>query len=241
MKVLIDERGRKYLVEGRELHTKQGIVRIEDDAHRASSHLGHSFVVLDPDIVDIYEKMPRAGSFMLKKDIALILACLGVGSGMTVVDAGAGSGALAIFLGNVVGPGGRVVTYERNRDFAERAERNLGLAGLQGVVEVRVRDVLDDGFDEPDSSADAVTLDMKESWKMISEAKRVLRRGGRTAIYTVYVEHARAAHEALLKEGFAEVRTIETATREMEFRRQGSRPKTGRVGHSGYLTFGRKV
>ena len=184
--------------------------------------------------------MPRAGSFMLKKDIGLVLAHLGIGCGDMVVDAGAGSGGLSIFMGNIVGPDGSVKTYEKNPDFAEIARKNVENAGLSDIVKVKVKDVFY-GFDEPNGSVDAVTLDMQEAWKMIGEAKRVLKRGGRICAYTVYVEHAKDVHNALLEKGFFDVETVEAFTREMEFRAQGSRPKTSRAGHSGYLAFGRKV
>jgi tRNA (adenine57-N1/adenine58-N1)-methyltransferase len=196
MKMLIDERGRKYLVEGKEMQSDLGVVILEDGEETAKSHLGHTFAILDPDLVDIYEKMPRSGSFMLKKDIGLILANLGLGTGDIVLDAGAGSAALALFAGSAVGPTGRVITYEKNRAFAEIARKNIEMAGLEGVVVVRNKDVLD-GFDEEDGSADAVTLDMHEAWKLADEAKRVLKKGGRTVIYTLYMEHARKAHETI--------------------------------------------
>lgn len=240
MKVLIDERGRKFLVEGKEFHTDRGLVKIGPGNETATSHLGHRFIVLDPDILDIYEKMPRAGSFMLKKDIGLFLAYLGLGSGDVVVDAGTGTGSLALFMGNVICCEGRVVTYEKNPEFAEVARKNVEKAGLNDLVVVKVKDALD-GFDEADSSVDAVTLDMKEAWKMIDEAKRILFRGGRLAVYTPYIEHAKKVHFKLVSAGFTEIKTIESMQREIEFKSQGTRPMTSRVGHSGYLTFARKT
>jgi tRNA (adenine57-N1/adenine58-N1)-methyltransferase len=240
MKVLIDEKGRKFLVEGRELHTDRGLVKIEPGKGTATSHLDHKFVVLDPDILDIYEKMPRAGSFMLKKDIGLVLAYLGLGSGDIVVDAGTGSGGLALFMGNVIGNEGRVVTYEKNPEFAEVARKNIERAGLEGIIEVKVKDAFF-GFDEADSSVKAVTLDMPQAWKIIDEAKRILTRGGRIAVYTPYIEHAKKVHINLVQAGFTEIKTIESLEREIEFKTQGTRPMTSRVGHSGYLTFARKT
>ncbi len=239
-KILISEKGRKFLVKGSDFHSNLGHVEIEDGAETVASHLGHRFAVLDPDIIDIYEKMPRAGSFMLKKDMALIIGCLGVGTGAVVVDAGSGSGALAIFLGNVVGESGRVSTYERNPDFSVVAEGNVETAGLSRIVTVGVCDVLE-GFTEDSKSVDFVTLDLNEAWKTLEDAKRILKRGGRIAVYNPYIEHARLVHNRLVELGFKEIQTLESVIREMEFRPQGTRPKTSRVGHSGYITFARKV
>ncbi|GBE18281.1 tRNA (adenine(58)-N(1))-methyltransferase TrmI [archaeon BMS3Abin16] len=239
-KILISEKGRKFLVKGAEFHSNHGRVDIEEGEESVESHLGHRFAVLDPDLIDIYEKMPRAGSYMLKKDMGMILGYLGVGTGAVVVDAGTGSGALAIFLGNVAGTSGRVYSYEHKPEFAAVAEENVKTAGLGDVVSVGVRDVLE-GFREDTGTVDFVTLDLNEAWKTLEEARRILRRGGRIAIYNPYIEHARLVHNRLVELGFMEIQTLESVTREMEFRVQGTRPKTSRVGHSGYLTFARKV
>jgi tRNA (adenine57-N1/adenine58-N1)-methyltransferase len=143
-------------------------------------------------------------------------------------------------LGNVVGSSGKIVTYEKNPEFAEIAKSNFLMAGLGGVIEVRARDVKE-GFEEEGESVDAVTLDMFEAWKVVEEASRILRIGGKIGVYSPYIEQAKEVHLELLKNGFTEVKTIESTIREIEFRKQGTRPKTSRVGHSGYLTFGRKA
>ena len=45
--------------------------------------------------------------------------------GMTVVEAGAGSGALSIALLQALAPGGRLHAFERRPDFADQARRNV--------------------------------------------------------------------------------------------------------------------
>lgn len=239
MKLLVDEKGKKYLTDGEELHTDKGVVSLKGKRHgeKAKSHLGHDFTVIDPRIVDLYEKMQRAGSLMLKKDIGPILAYTGLGDGDVVVDAGAGSGGLAIFLGNVVRPNGRVYTYEKNEEFARIAEKNIEDAGLKDIVVVKVKDIKE-GMDE---KADVITLDMEEAWEVIPHAKEALGVGGVIAVYNPYIEHAKRVALELKKHGFKLIKTIECIEREIEFRRQGTRPKTRMVGHTGYLTFGRKI
>lgn len=238
MLLLIDEKGRKYLTGEDELHTKYGVVDLKEvrPGGTVTSHLGHIFTVLEPGIVDLYEKMPRAGSYMLKKDLGLILAYTGVGTGDVVVDAGTGTGALAMFLGNVVSPTGRVYSYEIREDFARLARENIQRAGLSEYVEVLNRDIAE-GIDV---EASLVTLDMDRPWRAVPAASRALRPGGFIAVYTPYVEQARRVREALKEAGFKAAETVELIQRGMDFRAQGTRPKTARVGHTGYLTFARK-
>ena len=239
MKVLIDEKGRKYLVDGDEFHTNKGVVDLKDAKHGdiVKTHLGSKLHVLDTRILDIYEKMPRAGSFMLKKDIGLIIANTGLSTGDIVVDAGTGSAGLAIFMGNVVKPNGRVYSYEKNDDASRIAKKNIEIAGLSEIVEVQTKDIREGIAIE----ANVITLDMIEAWEVIPSAKGALKTGGFIAIYNPYIEHASKVVSALKKEGFKQIKTIECIEREIEFRKQGTRPKTRMIGHTGYLTFARKL
>ena len=238
MKLLIDKKGRKHLVDGEKFQTDLGVVNLKNATGQVvKSHLGHEFYVLNPRIVDIYEKMPRSGSFILKKDLGLILAYTGIGSGDIVVDAGTGSAALALFLANIVKPSGRVYTYEVNEKFAEIARKNIEKAGLSEYIELKVKDVAN-GIDEKE--VDLITLDLEEPWRVFTHAKNALKQGGFIAIYTPYIEHAKRAVKALRKESFKGIKTLELLERELEFKEKGTRPKTRMLGHTAYITFARK-
>lgn len=237
MKLLIDRRGNKRLCEGDVVHTDLGVVDLTKAVNgRVESHLGHKFWVLEPRVLDIYEKMPRAGSLILKKDLGAIIANTGVGTGDIVVDAGAGSGGTAIILGWIVMPSGRVYTYEKREKHAEIAKKNIDIAGLGDYVEVKLR-AIEEGIEE---NPDVITLDLPEPWIIAQNAYDVLKRGGSIAVYNPYVEQARKGHLALREAGFKEVRTIEILEREIEVKSVGTRPRTRMLGHTAYLTFARK-
>ncbi len=238
MKLLIDPKGRKYLVDAEEFHTRYGIVRISEAMDgRVKSHLGHEFSLLEPKLVDLYEKMPRAGSIVLKKDLGTILAYTGVGTGDIVVDAGAGSGALALYLANLVRPTGKVYSYEIREEHARIAGENLARAGLAAFAEIKLKDIRE-GIDEKD--VDLVTLDLPDPWNVAGHAYAALKRGGFMVSYTPYVEQTRKAAEALKAAGFMDVKSLEILERELEIKDVGCRPKTRTIGHTAYLTFGRK-
>jgi tRNA (adenine57-N1/adenine58-N1)-methyltransferase len=238
MRILVDGRGKKRLVEeGEEVHTDRGVVSLGSQASgRVRSHLGEAFVFFEPRLVDLYERMPRAGSFLLKKDLGAILAYTGIGTGDRVVDAGTGTGSMALYLAHLVRPTGKVFTYEVQEEIAEVARGNLSRSGLEEYVELRVQDVAE-GMER---DVDVVVLDLAQPWKVFPEAHAALRPGGFLCVYTPYVEGARRAVEALSAGGFREIRTLEILEREMEFRSQGTRPKTRMIGHTAYLTFARR-
>lgn len=71
--------------------------------------------------------------------IAIMMESLDLEEGQRVLEIGTGSGYNAALLAEVVGRGGRVVSIERIRGLAERAEGNLRKTGY-GWVEVIVAD-----------------------------------------------------------------------------------------------------
>ncbi|MEM2874764.1 MAG: tRNA (adenine-N1)-methyltransferase [Candidatus Hadarchaeales archaeon] len=243
--VLIDVRGKKYLTraERRKLQTSQGVVDLEaaigaEPGARIRSHLGREFVVLPPSATDYLQKLRRVPQIMLPKDAAQIVANTGVGPGSMVVDAGAGSGALAIFIGNLVRPDGRVVSYEIREDFARVAEENVKMAGLDGVVTVKLKDIYS-GIDEKD--LDLVTIDLPSPELVLPHAERSLKPGGYLAVFAPCVEHLQRFYRAAADFRFTELRTIECLVRDILVTEKGTRPGSRMIAHTGYLTFARRV
>lgn len=243
--ILFDERGKKYLVkvERRELHTNLGVVDLGSAigkkwGERIKSHLGKEFVLIKPRVHDYLQKMRRLPQIILPKDAGQIVAFTGLSPGDVVVDAGVGSGALAIFLGNVVKPNGRVISYEIREEFAKVAKENIELAGLEGVVSVKLKDIRQ-GIDERE--VDLVTLDLPHPEQVLPHAKEALKPGGYLAVYSPCIEPVQRLWAELPKYGFTSCSTIECLVREFEVKPGATRPKSRMIGHTGYLTFARRV
>jgi len=243
--VLIDEEGRKYLVQvgERKLHTKLGVVDLaevigREPGTRVKSHLGKEFIVFRPSIVDYLQKLRRVPQIMLPKDAGQIAAYTGVGPGSLVVDAGAGSGALAIFLGNLVRPNGWVVSYEVREDFAKIAEENIRMAGLNDIVRVKNKDIYQ-GIDERE--LDLITLDLPQPELVLPHAQQALKPGGYLAAFTPCVEHLQRLYREFPKFNFTDIKTIECLVRDIEASYNCTRPSTRMIAHTGYLTFARRA
>lgn len=243
--LLIDGEGRKYLVQAgkRKLHTKLGVVDLseaigKEPGTKIKSHLGKDFIVLQPLVIDYLQKLRRVPQIMLPKDAGQIVAHTGIGPGSYVVDAGVGSGSLAIFLGNLVRPNGWVVGYEVREDFAKIAEENIRTAGLGDIVRVKVKDIYQ-GIDERE--LDLITLDLPQPELALPHAQRSLKPGGHLAAFTPCVEHLQRLYREFLNLSFTNIRTIECIVRDMEVRENCTRPSTRMISHTGYLTFARRV
>ena len=189
-----------------------------------------------------YRKLKRGPQVVLPKDAGLIAAFTGVGAGDRVVDVGAGSGWLAVFLGNIVGKEGKVYSYESREDFAGLAERNVKKAGFESVIEI-IRKDAGSGIEQKD--VDLVTLDCADSDKLLPQAFETLRKGGACVGYLPHVEQVKqfvfAAQEAGGNgAGFAVERVIEGIVRDWLVRDRGCRPENTGLTHTGFLVFLRK-
>jgi arsenite methyltransferase len=104
--------------------------------------------------------------------------------GEFVLDLGCGAGIDTLLAASEVGPAGRVVGLDMTPEMVDRARRNAAVAGF-GHVEIHAG--LIEELPLPDESVDVVisngvlNLSTRKS-RVLAEALRVLRPGGRVAI-----------------------------------------------------------
>lgn len=242
--ILLDERGRRRAVDaGAGLVSVRGVGTFDGARLRASIGRriavgARSFLVLTPSLRDLHETMDRGPQTLVPKDLAAILFEMSLGAGMRVADAGVGSGALTMVLAWTVRPSGRVSAYDIRKESLRLAEENVKRAGLSAHVDFREGDVRK-GIQERD--LDAVVLDLPDPWLAIPAAWEALRPCGHLACFSPNVEQVKQTAEAIRARPFVDLRTIELIEREMEVRDVGVRPSFAPLGHTGYLTFARKV
>lgn len=241
---LMDERGNRHWMKAAEgmmkipsLGTVDGsrIMGMEDG--QSFQLAGKGFTVFRPGTVDLMDSVERGAQIITPKDAATILLNCDIGSGSTVIEVGAGSGALTTALIRSVIPDGRVHTIELRNDYAERAERNIKRAGLAGNWTYQVCDAREASTD---IIADAIVMDMPDPWNAFDALLGNLRTGGRICAYVPNTNQLEETVNALRDRGFADVRAYENIQREMEVHPGGVRPSFAMLGHTGYLIFGRK-
>src|SRR5574338_1216757 len=107
---------------GAEFQTHRGVLQHDDLigkpwGSQVFSHMGSPFFLLQPSLADILNELPRNSQILYPKDIGFILVTMGVGPGMTVMEAGTGSGSMTIALAFAVSAPGRVISYEQREDM----------------------------------------------------------------------------------------------------------------------------
>jgi len=185
---------------------------------------------------DVLVKFKRGPQIVTLKDCALISAYAGIGGGDIVIEAGTGSGFLASYLANIVKPTGRIISYEKRKEFAEIAKKNIEIAGLDDIVKIKLKDIYK-GIDE--KNVDAVVLDLAEPWKAAKHAKKALKNGCYLIAYLPTIEQVKKLAETCEKIGM-KTKTVESINREILIRRKATRPETKGLLHTGYIVIAKK-
>jgi tRNA (adenine57-N1/adenine58-N1)-methyltransferase len=228
---------------GAELHTHRGMIKHDDMigkpwGARVDSHIGRPFYLLPPSLHDVLRDTKRSSQIIFPKDIGYILLKLSIAPGITVIEAGTGSGAFTTALASAVGTGGRVISYDQRADMQALARSNLEQLGLESRVEFRLRDIAQ-GFEETD--VPSLFLDVPTPHEYIAQARAALRPGGFFGSIVPTVNQVSLLLAALERNEFEFVEVSELSLRYYKPVPERLRPTDRMVAHTGYLVFARPV
>jgi tRNA (adenine57-N1/adenine58-N1)-methyltransferase len=240
------DRRRRWLVRPKDtpkLHTHLGILNVADLVGKefgitVTTTLGDELTILRPTIEDLVMKLARRTQVIYPKDLGLIVIKLGVHAGSRIVETGTGSGATTALMAYLVQPTGMVYTYDLNPEFQEVARKNIEKLGLSKYVSFKVADSRL-GFEE--TGMDAGILDVGDPWEVIGSMKASLKPSAPMAAITPTTNQAERLVARMKEEGFVNLETVEILLRHLEARVGMTRPSNIMVGHTAYLTFGRRT
>ena len=118
---LTDPKGKMHtftITQGKEWHTHKGWIVHNDlvgmpEGSVVSTSAGLKFTAFKPLLGDFVLSMPRGATIVYPKDAAMIVGVADIFPGAKVIEAGVGSGALAISLLRAIGPQGQLDSFER--------------------------------------------------------------------------------------------------------------------------------
>jgi len=239
-KILITKQGKKFYVKdlNQDVHTQFGFVKSEDlkkSNTLVKTNTDKELHLIGPSFIDLYKKIKRGAQIIPLKDIGLIISETGIGKESRILDAGAGSGALACFIANIAK---EVVTYEIREDFAEIVESNIKFLGLKNI-KLKRKDIYNE---IEEKNIDVAILDLPEPWKALESCEKALNSGGFVVSYSPSVPQMMDfTNEIKKSNNFVYLKSVEIIEREWEVEERKVRPKSRGIGHSGFLSFARKV
>jgi len=246
---LTDPKGKMYtftITQGKEWHTHKGWIVHDDlvgipEGSVVSTSAGLKFTAFKPLLGDFVLSMPRGATIVYPKDAAMIIGVADIFPGAKVIEAGVGSGALAISLLRAIGPQGQLDSFERREDFAEIAKENVQtyFGSLPTNWKLTVGSVQDSNSD---NKYDRVVLDMLAPWECVDYAAKILRPGGVFLAYVATTTQLSATAEALKEDGhFTEPLSSETIVRDWHHEGLAVRPMQRMIGHTGFLIVSRRM
>lgn len=205
---------------------------------------GWQFAVMRPRLADYVLSMPRGAQIMYPKDIAQVIQLGDIRSGMSVLESGAGSGAMSINLLDAVGQSGHVTTIEMRPEFARVAEGN---ATVYYGSRPEWWQLLTGDFDSvaaqlAEHSFDRIVLDMLDPWNRLDQAYRVIAPGGVLVCYVTTTTQISRLTEALRHSSvWTEPEIQETIERNWKAQGLAVRPDHQMIGHTGFLVVSRAM
>ncbi len=246
---LSDPKGRRHsivLTPGASMFTSRGEIHHDDLIGRpegitVTSSLGQVYLCFRPLLEDHTVAMKRGAAVIYPKDAAMITMFTDIFPGARVLEAGAGSGALTLWLLRAVGPTGVVHSYERRGDFADIAERNVtAWLGEHPANWHLHRGELTGAITE--DPVDRVVLDMLAPWECVEAIGTRLVGGGMLCCYvTTTTQMGRVMDTLRATRAFTEPRATETTIRAWHAEGLAIRPGHQTTGHTGFLVIARRM
>lgn len=224
--------------------THKGMVQLPPGLNYGDRLLGHSgeeFFILRPNLADWMMKVRRNTTIVYPKDAGTILLEMGIQSGSRVIETGSGSGSLTVLLSRIVGPEGRVYSFDRKEENLERTQKNFQRLGCYENVSFFHLDPSESeqGFNVTD--VDAVFIDVPAPWSLAAAAYRALQPGGHLGSLSPCIEQVQDMARALQEQGFVRLRVLETLERNIRVKTNMTRPYDRMIGHTAYLQFAQKI
>ena len=235
---LEDFKGKEFI------STNKGNIKIEDIYKTpwggiVKTHKGYSYRISKVSLVDyVLYGIERETQIIYPKDASYICFQLNLKNGYKVFECGTGSGALTMFMANMVMKDGKVVTFEKRERFLKIAKKNLHRMNLIDFVELKLKDLEKEDIDESDF--DAAFLDTKEPWRLIEKVEEVLKPGARLGILVPTVNQVQEILKFFEKTKFFDISVKEILMRNYKTLYERLRPEDIMIGHTGYLIFGTK-
>jgi len=239
-----------FLVPGERFHMHRGAIEHDaiiglEEGSVIRANDGSEFLLLRPLLRDVVMSMPRGAAIIYPKDAAQILAKADIRPGARIVEAGLGSGALALWLLRALAGTGRLFSFERRQEFADVAEGNVVsvLGERPGNWSIELGDLADAlPLAVADGTADRCILDMLAPWEVLGQVANALKPGGVLICYVATVTQLSRVAEAIrATECFTDPDADETIVRGWHVEGLAVRPDHRMIGHTAFLLTARRL
>jgi tRNA (adenine57-N1/adenine58-N1)-methyltransferase len=210
------------------------------DASIVETDKGKKYLVITPLLREFVVSMPRGAAVIYPKDAAIIVSYIDLKHDSKVLEAGAGSGSLAIHIIKALSDSGSLTSYEIRSDFAEIARNNVFQYFGQQPENWKL--VIGDLTEAEGEFFTHVVLDMLSPWEHVNHLSKKLQAGGVLCAYVATTTQMSTFVETVRETAlFTEPEAIEIIIRPWHLDGLSVRPEHRMPGHTGFLIFCRRM
>jgi tRNA (adenine57-N1/adenine58-N1)-methyltransferase len=238
--ILIIYKDKRYLKKvqiDKSFHGKGGIINFADLTGMFFGTRYGQYEIYEPTVEDIVMYgIKRETQIVFPKDSAFICFRLGLMHNSRILEIGTGSGALTFIFSCAVGPGGSVVSFEKEERHYKNAKKNIEHFAKWDNAKLYCGDVAE----YEDGGFDAAFIDVREPWMHLDKASELLKGSG---LLGMIVPTANQITDILkeLNNRFGDIEVLEIMLRRYKTVAERVRPVDRMVAHTGYLVFARKI
>lgn len=238
---LVDQKGKAHHIKitpGQKFFTNHGSIDHDELIDQPigsvfESTQGMKYVALEPSLEEYVMKMPRGAALIYPQDARQIIGLADLAPNDRVLEAGVGSGSLALHILRNLSLDGQLTSYEVRDDFAAIAKKNVE----RFLNPTNWNVVIDDLINlDTTQKFDAVILDLLNPWDFVEIIEKVLMPGRFFVSYVATTTQMSRLVETLkARECWFEPKASEDLHREWHLQGLAVRPNHKMVGHTGFL------
>ena len=222
-----------------------GVLQADDVIGLPEGSLVHTarnepFRIFRPTYAHLIPNLPRKAQVIYPKDVGIMLLWGDVCPGASIVEVGAGPGALTIALLRAIGSTGTLVTVEAREDFCEMSRENVTRFFGDAPNWALMLGNAYEGLEARD--VDRLLIDVPEPWRVVPHAASALRPGGVLVSYLPTVVQVKTLVDELRAHpGFDAIEVMENLLRFWHVKDLSVRPEHRMVAHTGFIIVARRV
>ena len=209
------------------------------------SSTGVEFKIYHPTYKEFVLLMKRGPQIIYPKDIGQIILEADINKNSNVLEIGTGSGALTLFLLNIVGPEGLLISLDVSKKNQRRTkktiDRYMSTKNFNNKynLDFITTSLIDYKFEEHSEVIDTVVTDVPEPWEFFEN--NTVKKDLKWVSYLPSIIQITKINEVLIKNKFENIEVKEVILRDWVVDKKIVRPSNKLVSHTGFIISGRYI